>query len=329
MNLAAAEKCLYDRPWLKFYSTTLAELYNTNQDDSADKTTQEHSQLNELPPPQETFDVSNLPYEVVYKIFHRLEAEALSNSAQVSRAWLIHAYEPSHWRRVATKLWPTQSLSSLTTHAIQYHGWRRMVIQRPRIRINGIYIMRHVFYKRGTELPGIPFRPILNVVYYRFLRFYSDGIVIGLTTPEHPSAAKRRLDRNWKPTHADRDKTFPAIGHYEFDESTRMVTLVLPMYQQKYPKMRAGKMYWQLALRESRAYGKDLLCVVSHWAILEGDEDEPEGGQFLNYSGDQFLNRAFRFVGIWGFKKKVNLLFPTVEDGFEKIYRGKKDSEKR
>lgn len=180
--------------------------------------------------------------------------------------------------------------------------------------------MRHLFVKRGTELPGMPVRPVLNVVYYRFLRFYNDGVVVGLTTPDNPADVYRRLKRNWTPSHAEMEKASPAIGRYEFDETSGVVTVQLPMFQQKYPDMKAGTMYFQIMLRESRQWAKNILCVMSHWAIMAGEEDSDQG-QFVSYDSSQYMHRPFRYIPLVGFKRRVLEMYPPVEDWFDRLDR--------
>ena len=207
-------------------------------------------------------------------------------------------------------MWPREDLSKLSAKLAVYGSWRRLVLKRPHVRTNGIYVMRHRFLKPGTQMPGMPFRPLLHVTYYRFLRFYPDGVIVALTTPERPDAAVRRVKREWAPTYADRDKAHPAVGSYDVNDT--VVNVELPMFQRKYPEMLAGNMHYQMALRETREGANNLLFVVHHWGMM-ADEEGPNR-QVIGYDSTQYIDRPFRFIPIWGFKKRVMEIFPPVAD---------------
>lgn len=66
-----------------------------------------------------------------------------------------------------------------------YKSWREMFHLRPRVHFNGSYVSKVTYFRRGD--PGLQRRcPFFEcqIVYYRHLRFCSDGTVFMLTTTD-------------------------------------------------------------------------------------------------------------------------------------------------
>ncbi|KAI9668716.1 MAG: hypothetical protein M1829_005256 [Trizodia sp. TS-e1964] len=70
-----------------------------------------------------------------------------------------------------------------------YPTWRDMFKYRPRVRFNGCYISKAVYYRDGAlTLAQNSFNaPVHVVTYYRYLRFFRDGTVIALLSTHPPS----------------------------------------------------------------------------------------------------------------------------------------------
>ncbi|KAI9230496.1 MAG: hypothetical protein DHS80DRAFT_21293 [Piptocephalis tieghemiana] len=77
---------------------------------------------------------------------------------------------------------------------LSYYGndWRRMYIDRPRIRFNGVYICVCSYVRTGWDEESWD-QPNHLITYYRYLRFYPDGRAIKLTTTNEPSTVVRTL----------------------------------------------------------------------------------------------------------------------------------------
>lgn len=175
------------------------------------------------PPPPAVF---SLPDSVMRSVFRRLDAEALAACAQVCGAWRALAYEPALWRALAMRVWPreppgvTQRLLWYGRAPAPYGTWRSLVARRPKLRAGGVFVKRHHYVK--STAPSVSL-----VTYWRLLRFYSDGTVVSLITPERPDKAVRRLRLNWEPQPHEVGKAHPSVGSYTFSEETRTAELTV------------------------------------------------------------------------------------------------------
>lgn len=300
------------RPWLELYclnfpqlvldarKTISSELFAQNETSSPEQSEDEDG---EKPP---AFDFWKLPAEVVHKILSALHGEQLSALAQVSRDWRSFVYEPRHWEQLALRTWPFESRHSLEHRLYQYGTWRKMVQLRPRLRPNGIYIVRNQFCKPSTRVMAAePIAPVFLVTYHRLFRFYCDGTVVSLTTPEPLDIAYQRLKRWWKPAHNERDKAHPSKGRFEFDEETRRVSVTLPMTQAKYPNMREGTLFYQFSVDGTHPGSFNRLTLRDHYAVIDHDTEDK-----VKFGRNSFGAKPMQFVSIWGFRTEVFKHFP-------------------
>ncbi|CAG9332377.1 unnamed protein product [Blepharisma stoltei] len=66
-----------------------------------------------------------------------------------------------------------------------FKNWRNMWIKRPRIKFNGVYASKTIYYKQGeANIMNIP--TYQKVVFYRYFRFYDDFSICCLTTAKKP-----------------------------------------------------------------------------------------------------------------------------------------------
>lgn len=314
------EEFFEPRPWLALFTTDFVQLRQAQEKAASvgsDTATRDEGDCGaEVDDDDDAIclkgdcDVTSLPTEVLFLIFSHLEAEQLSMLAQVCRRWLPHAYEPKQWRRLAINSWPKEPQAVLEHHLYEYKNWRRLVTRRPRLRCTGIYVVRHRFAKTATRfVASEPTAPVFMISYYRFLRFYSDGSVISLVTPESPDRALKRVRKGWIPSPADRDKSYPNIGTYVFDEETLTVIVDLPMFQPKYPEMHAGTQYLRLQLASTVCGAYNRLFLIGHYALMDH-----AGGAAVPYDSERFGNKPYHFVPIWGFKTHVFSHFPADDD---------------
>lgn len=219
-----------ERRWLSLYSTDFVALA-----DAAAKPTSPSPPPSPPPPPPPPPAVSMLPDAVLRSILRRLDPEGLSAAAQVCRAWRTVAYEPAGWRAHAARAWPREPLASVErllwfgAPPAPYGTWRQLVARRPRLRAGGVYMKRHHYVKsrRGVCLNGEPAPAVSLVTYWRLLRFYSDGTVVSLVTPERPDKAVRRLRLNWEPQPHESAKAHPSVGSWTFSQETRTAELTV------------------------------------------------------------------------------------------------------
>jgi hypothetical protein len=313
------------RPWLHLFRHDFVALANAaqvaanarlrkakSQSEPEGSVTKLHDDTYSVQP-NSVFD---LPVEVMRNVFSRLDAEALSAAAQVCTRWLEHAYEPRHWRRLALRAYPLESEKALEYRLWSYLTWRRLVIFRPRLRTAGVYVQRHQYAKSRTAdivRPDEDVAPsVFLVQYFRLLRFFPDGTVLSLTTPEQPDKVLRRLRRDWAPAPHELRKAHPSRGKYVFHEATCTAELTLQTAQEVlYPRMRTGTQHISLSLTSTHGGAHNRLHVTSNFAVMDD-------GELCSYpaTSSAGIGTAFRYVParsglpLSSFRSRVNLHFP-------------------
>lgn len=99
-----------------------------------------------------------------------------------------------------------------------------MYIERPRVCFNGCYISKTSYIRYGERSFQDQFyRPVHLIEYYRYLRFFSDGTILMLTTADEPQYTVHKLH----------NKNRPDImkGHFRFNND--MVNIVLKKNEDK------------------------------------------------------------------------------------------------
>lgn len=300
-----AEQAISPRPWLGLYKFNFAALQEEQRMRSEYRSTTQPASSDDAGGGETEISVGilSLPVEIVNKILSNLHAEQLSTLAQVCKGWLAFVYEPRHWKRLAHKMWPIETPRQLEQQLYTYKTWRRVVTLRPRVRTNGIYVVRHQFSKVSTRtVSSEPVAPVFLVIYHRCLRFYSDGCVVSLTTPEPLDRAYRRLQKSWTPSAGERDKAHPSVGHYRFHESSLEIDVTLPMSQANYPNMRQGTMVYRFRVDGTHPGAWNRLLLIDHFVVM----DQADGrGDIITFNVDSFGTKPFRFVPIWGFRTRV------------------------
>lgn len=137
--------------------------------------------------------ISSLPNELLMYIFRwvvssQLDLRSLEMLAQVCRGFYLCARDESLWKAACTKIWGKHCGSSK-----KYGGWRNMYIQRPHLLFNGCYISRATYVRQGEQGVDTFYRPFQVVAYYRFLRFFPEGSVLMMCSPEEPSVVVPKL----------------------------------------------------------------------------------------------------------------------------------------
>ncbi|XP_017320072.1 F-box only protein 9 isoform X2 [Ictalurus punctatus] len=184
--------------------------------------TVEHSSQKICQPEVETSQVhiSALPLEVLMYIFRwvvssDLDMRALEQLSLVCRGFYICARDPEIWRSACLRVWGRSCTKSLP-----FTSWREMFLERPRVRYDGVYISKTSYIRQGEESLDGFYRAWHQVDYYRYLRFFPDGHVMMLTTPEEPLVTLPRLRS--KSTRMESIM----IGHYRLSQDTDNQTKV-------------------------------------------------------------------------------------------------------
>ncbi|CAL8299853.1 unnamed protein product [Merluccius merluccius] len=135
--------------------------------------------------------ISALPPEVLMYIFRwvvsrDLDMRTLEQLSLVCRGFYICARDSDLWRSACLRVWGRTTLAP-------FKSWREMFLERPRVCFDGVYISKVSYVRQGEESLDGFYRALHHVVCYRYLRFFPDGKVVMLTTPEDPLTVVPRL----------------------------------------------------------------------------------------------------------------------------------------
>ncbi|KAM9847846.1 F-box only protein 9 isoform 2-T2 [Aulostomus maculatus] len=171
--------------------------------------------------------ISALPQEILMYIFRwvvssEVDMRALEQLSLVCRGFYMCARDPEIWRRACLRVWGRNC-----TKLAPFVSWREMFLRRPRVRFDGVYISKTSYIRQGEESLDGYYRAWHHVEYYRYLRFFPDGSVIMLTTPEDPLSVVPRLrTRNTR-----MDSVM--LGHYRLSQETDNQTKVFAVVSKK------------------------------------------------------------------------------------------------
>ncbi|PRW56111.1 F-box 7 [Chlorella sorokiniana] len=135
-----------------------------------------------------------LPEELLLHIFERLPIIGLATAQLVCRQWRrVGAAQPL-WRRACMNAFftstPEQNAALVRA---QYRGcWKRMLMERPHLRFDGIYVSRNTYLRMGVVEWKTKSAAHL-VLYFRYFRFFPDGTFAYRTSPEPLSKVHRSL----------------------------------------------------------------------------------------------------------------------------------------
>lgn len=91
----------------------------------------------------------------------------------------------THEKRQCLNVEPKKVDDSLVVEQSPYNGsWRKMYLDRPRLRFDGIYISTCNYMRPGIGQSW--YSPILMVTYYRYLRFFPNGTCLSLLSTDEP-----------------------------------------------------------------------------------------------------------------------------------------------
>ncbi|KAL4217675.1 F-box only protein 9 [Mactra antiquata] len=135
---------------------------------------------------QRVCHISALPVEVLIYIFKwvvssQLDMKSLENISEVCRGFYLCARDEEIWRLACVRVW-----GSSTGKVKKYGTWRNMYIERPHLQFVGCYISKMSYTRQGEKSLDGFYSPWHHVEYYRYIRFFSEGKVLMMTSPEDP-----------------------------------------------------------------------------------------------------------------------------------------------
>ncbi|XP_053381965.1 F-box only protein 9-like [Mercenaria mercenaria] len=130
--------------------------------------------------------ISALPVEVLIYIFKwvvssQLDMKSLESISAVCRGFYLCARDEELWRLACLRVW-----GSNTGKVKKYSLWRNMYIERPHLQFVGCYISKMSYVRQGEKSLDGFYSPWHNIEYYRYIRFFSEGKVLMMTSPEDP-----------------------------------------------------------------------------------------------------------------------------------------------
>lgn len=168
---------------------------------------QNNSHLSSLP-------VELMMYIIKWVISPDLDILSLENLSMVCRGLYVCARDEELWKIICQKIWGMN-----IGRPKLYGSYRNMYVQRPHLLYNGCYISRSEYYRQGEKSLDNYYRPFHLVEYFRYVRFFPDGQVLMLTSPDDPSSALCKLK--------SRFSKVPGILHGYYKMAGDQVTAVL------------------------------------------------------------------------------------------------------
>ena len=139
-----------------------------------------------------------LPIELHQKILSYLEVDYYSLCALVHPTWSSFTRTEQSYQIICKRLYLKQSkFKKLRVHKFQ-NSYHKMLMTRPRVRTGtGFYILKYKKVKKiqrdmWTE---IPIGAILETVYYRYLYFFENGLVLYALTTASPVTMVSRIQK--------------------------------------------------------------------------------------------------------------------------------------
>ncbi|KAK9754827.1 F-box-like [Popillia japonica] len=184
---------------------------------------------------QKGMHISELPTEILLYILRwvvssDLDLRSLEMFAQSCRGFYLCARDQKIWRLACERAWGLNCGTLMS----EYSSWREMFLERARLHFNGCYISKTTYIRQGeSSFQDQFYRPWHVVTFYRYFRFFPEGLVFMLTTPDEPSQCISLLKH--------RQAKGPSIlkGHYRLKDNT--VTMVLHRQENVKSSYRRGQ----------------------------------------------------------------------------------------
>ncbi|XP_052096986.1 F-box only protein 9-like isoform X2 [Mytilus californianus] len=142
---------------------------------------------------QNATHISVLPVELLIYIFKwvvspDLDIKQLEILSEVSRGFHICARDDGIWRQICSRTWGPN-----TGKLRKYVSWRNMFINRPHVLFNGCYISRTSYMRVGEKSLDSFYKPWHLVEYFRYMRFFPDGVMLMMSSSEDPYTTLSKL----------------------------------------------------------------------------------------------------------------------------------------
>uniref|UniRef100_A0A4W5QUQ8 F-box protein 9 n=1 Tax=Hucho hucho TaxID=62062 RepID=A0A4W5QUQ8_9TELE len=187
-----------------------------------------------------------------------ISADDFIQSDLVMRAYILRMgdyflRDSEIWRSACLRAWGRSC-----TKLVPFNSWREMFLERPRVRFDGVYISKTAYIRQGEESLDGFYRAWHQVEYYRYLRFFPDGQVMMLTTPEDPLVTVPRL--------RSRNTRVESImcGHYRLSQDTDNQTKVFVVVSKRKEEVREHSFHVGLQLSSGGRQSFNKLNWIHH-----------------------------------------------------------------
>ncbi|KAL5282571.1 FBXO9 family protein [Megaselia abdita] len=142
------------------------------------------------------FHISGLPTEIIFYILkwiisNQLDLHSLEQVSETCKGFYLFARDEDIWKQICKKMWGSRTGSLQET---TFSTWREMFIKRERINFNGCYISKTTYLRYGeNSFQDEFYRPIQLIMYYRYIRFLSDGKVFMMTNSDEPHVGVNKM----------------------------------------------------------------------------------------------------------------------------------------
>lgn len=136
--------------------------------------------------------LNRLPTELIAKILVYLAHDSLRAFKRAQKSgrvfWIPHD-SALFWEPMCLSTYEDASL-----HAHKYISWYEMYRKRPTMRYDGVYVATCRYYREGEQEGSSWFPPTIEVIYYRYLRFFPNGSLQSLLSNDPPTTMLPFLD---------------------------------------------------------------------------------------------------------------------------------------
>jgi F-box protein 9 len=142
--------------------------------------------------------LGTLPDELLVNILYHLSLDSLDSLARTAlvckKLFTLSQGENSLYKALCMHYFrPFDSPSTLLSRISEYNNdWRRMLIERPRIRFDGCYIATCHYLRPGVNEYSWN-TPIHMVTYFRYMRFYENGRCLTVLSSIEPREVVRSV----------------------------------------------------------------------------------------------------------------------------------------
>lgn len=131
--------------------------------------------------------IMQLPDEILYRLMSYIDVDSYGICAMVSPHWKFFTSSEMAFKLLCERCYLKQSKRKFL-NLDKWISYRNMFINRPRVRLNGVYFLKYRWVKKiqrdmWTEIPE---GAILEQVYYRYLSFQENGTVFYALTAAPP-----------------------------------------------------------------------------------------------------------------------------------------------